>query len=62
MSRFSYSKVDCFKSCPYKYQLRYIEKLGTLPNYDASNPLHVGSCMHTGIEKGVDAALAQYHG
>lgn len=61
MSKFSYSKVDCFKSCPYKYQLRYIDKLETLPTYEAANPLHVGSCMHTGIEQGVDAALKQYH-
>lgn len=61
MSKFSYSKVDCFKSCPYKYQLRYIERLETLPTYEAANPLHVGSCMHTGIEKGVAAALKQYH-
>ena len=61
MSQFSYSRVDCFKRCPYKYQLRYIEELETLPTYEASNPLHVGSCMHTGIEKGVTAALKQYH-
>lgn len=58
---FSYSKVDCFKRCPFKYQLRYIEGLDTLPTYEAANPLHVGSCMHTGIEKGVSAALKQYH-
>lgn len=58
---FSYSKVDCFKRCPFKYQLRYIDGLDTLPTYEAANPLHVGSCMHTGIEKGVDAALKQYH-
>ena len=61
MSKFSYSKVDCFKSCPYKYQLRYIEQLETLPNYDASNPLHLGTCMHTGIERGVNDGIAQYH-
>lgn len=61
MGKFSYSRVDCFHRCPYKYQLRYIEELDTLPTYEASNPLHVGSCMHTGIEKGVDAALKQYH-
>lgn len=58
---FSYSKVDCFKRCPFKYQLRYIDGLDTLPTYEAANPLHVGSCMHTGIEKGVSAALKQYH-
>lgn len=61
MKQFSYSRVDCFKRCPHLYKLRYIERLGTLPNYDAANPLHVGSCMHTGIEKGVEAALKQYH-
>jgi hypothetical protein len=61
MSQFSYSRVDCFKRCPYKYKLRYIDGLDTLPTYEAANPLHVGSCMHTGIERGVDAALKQYY-
>lgn len=58
--KFSYSRVNCFKQCPYQYHLKYIEQLKTLPNMDANNALYLGTAMHTGIEKDVDAALAQY--
>lgn len=58
--KFSYSRVNCFKQCPYQYNLKYIEQLKTLPNFEANNALHLGSCMHTGLEKDVDVALAQY--
>lgn len=61
MTKFSYSRVNCYKSCPYLYKLGYIDKLRTIPNYDANNALILGSAMHTGIEKDVDAALAQYY-
>lgn len=59
--KFSYSRVSCFKTCPYQYKLRYIEQLKTLPNMDADNALYLGTAMHTGLEKDVDAALAQYY-
>lgn len=59
--KFSYSRVNCFKQCPYQYKLKYIEQLKTLPNMDANNALYLGTAMHTGIEKDVDAALAQYY-
>lgn len=61
MTKFSYSRVGCYKTCPYQYKLRYIEQLKTIPNFDANNALHLGTAMHTGIERGVDAALAQYY-
>lgn len=58
--KFSYSQVNCFKQCPYLYQLKYKEQLQTLPSFDANNALHIGHAMHTGLEKDLDAALAQY--
>ena len=60
MSKFSYSRVSCYKSCPYQYKLRYIDKLETIPNTDANNALYLGTAMHTGIEKTVKDALVQY--
>lgn len=43
----SYSRIDCFKSCPYKYKLKYIDK-----NYtnDSSIALQIGSILHLGLE------------
>ena len=32
----------------------------TLPNFDANNPLILGTALHTGIEEGLDAALKFY--
>lgn len=58
--RFSYSRVSCYNACPYNYKLSYIDRLRTLPNYDAQNALYLGTVMHTGIEKDLDAALKQY--
>jgi phage nucleotide-binding protein len=40
--------------------LRYCDKLLTLPPDNADNPLIVGTALHTGLEKGVDAAIDQY--
>lgn len=59
--KYSYSRVSCFKACPYQYHLKYNEQLKTLPNTDANNALYLGHAMHTGLEKDVDAALAQYY-
>lgn len=61
MKQFSYSRVSCYKSCPYQFKLRYIDQLETIPNTDANNALYLGSAMHTGIEKTVKDALAQYY-
>lgn len=61
MARFSYSRVGCFKSCPYQYYLRYIEGLKTIPNQDPDNALYLGTALHTGLEKNVDAAIKQYY-
>lgn len=60
MSQFSYSRIECFKQCPYKYALRYIDGLKTLPDTDAGNALYLGTAVHTGLEKNVKEAIAQY--
>lgn len=43
----SYSRIDCFKSCAYKYKLKYIDK-----NYtnDSSLALRIGTILHLGME------------
>ena len=58
---YSYSRVETFKNCPYKYKLRYIDELKTLPSDDPQNPLIVGSAMHLGIEKDIETAINWYY-
>lgn len=58
--KWSHSRVETFNQCPYKFELRYIAEMETLPSDDASNPLIIGSAMHKGIETNVDKALEEY--
>lgn len=37
-----------------------MDELKTIPNTDANNALYLGTAVHTGLEKNVDEALAQY--
>lgn len=62
MTQFSHSRVECFKKCPFQYRMRYIDKIKTLPNTDSNNALILGQAVHTGIEKGVEAAIKEYYG
>lgn len=57
----SYSRIECFKKCPFQYKLRYVDKLKTLPDYEASNALIIGTALHTGIEKDVKTAIDWYY-
>lgn len=41
--------------------MRYIDKLLTLPPDNADHPLIIGTALHTGLEKGVDAAIKEYY-
>ena len=59
--RISYSRIECFKKCPYQYRLRYIEKLKTFFNCDPANALTIGTALHTGLEKGVKTAIKEYY-
>ncbi|MHB8034676.1 NTP-binding protein [Clostridium botulinum] len=58
--QYSHSRVESFKSCPYKYKLRYQDRLKTIPNQDANNALICGNTIHTGAEKNLKAALEFY--
>ena len=59
--RFSFSRMECYSSCPHQFQLRYIEELKTLPDWDdPANPLIVGTALHHGIEKGAEEAIREY--
>ena len=62
MSRFSYSKVETFKGCPFKYKLTYLDGLKPYPTDDPSDARTVGTAMHTAIEEGLDKALDLYYG
>ncbi|HBF0844934.1 TPA: AAA family ATPase [Clostridioides difficile] len=59
--QFSHSRIGVFKSCPYKYKLQYIDKVKTILNADSNNALILGTSLHTGIEKDIDAAVKEYY-
>ena len=40
--------------------MRYVERIGTIPNTDPDNALILGTALHTGIEEGVHQALEFY--
>lgn len=61
MAQFSHSRVDSFKQCPYKYKLRYVDRIKTIPADNADNALYLGTAIHTGIEKGVEAGVKAYY-
>ena len=54
----SYSQVQCFKQCKFKYYLRYIEKLTVNKELTADNPLLLGSMVHKIIEDGGNPSTA----
>lgn len=59
--KFSYSRVECFGSCPYKYKLQYGDRLKTLPDQDPQNALYLGTALHLGLETGdVEQAIESY--
>ena len=58
--RFSYSNISTFSQCPYRWYLQYKERLKTLPETNADNPLWLGLGLHKGIECGVEAGIAEY--
>lgn len=57
----SHSRIETFKQCGYKYKLRYVDELKTYFNGDPANPLIIGTALHTGIEKDVKTAIAEYY-
>lgn len=60
ITQFSHSRVECFKNCQYKYKLKYIDKLKTIPDQAPDNALYVGTALHKGAEKDVKQAIREY--
>ena len=58
--RFSYSNISTFAQCPYRWYLHYKERLKTLPETNADNPLWLGLGLHKGIECGVESGIEEY--
>lgn len=57
----SHSRIETFGVCPFKYKLRYLDKIEVLPRFDEpANALTLGVALHTGIEKGVKEGLRSY--
>ncbi len=58
---YSFSRMETFLSCPYKFKLRYIDKLETLQDFDkADNALILGTAMHHAIEQDSESAINEY--
>lgn len=58
---YSYSNISTFGQCAYRWKLQYIDKLKTIPDTNADNPLWCGLALHKGIETGsVEAGLEEY--
>ena len=57
---FSHSRLECFETCPFKFQLRYLKQISTIPSDDPASPLILGHALHTGIEQGVEAGVKEY--
>lgn len=58
--RFSHSRVECATKCPFKYKLKYKDKLTTIPDQDPSNALYLGLGLHKGIETNVEEGVREY--
>lgn len=58
--RHSHSSIETFEKCKFKYKMRYLDGVKTIAPTEADNALVLGTALHTGIERGVDAAIQQY--
>ena len=58
--QYSHSRIQTYEQCPYKYKLRYIDGLTTLPDDAADNALYLGTALHECIQVGVPEAIEGY--
>ena len=49
MTVYSHSRLSCFEQCPYKFKLKYIDKVET--EIEQSIEAFLGSCVHEVLEK-----------
>ncbi len=47
--RYSHSKISTFEQCPYKFKLKYIDKIK--PTVEKSIEAHLGSSVHSALEE-----------
>ena len=59
--KWSYSRVETFKQCPYKFKLKYIDHLETLRNQDFNNALYLGTCLHKTLETDFETAKKEFY-
>ena len=59
--QWSYSRVDTYQKCPFRYRCRYIEKLKPEKDLSATNPLILGTTVHEGIRKSAEEAIHDYY-
>lgn len=59
--QFSYSRVECFKKCPYQFKLHYIDELETIREPWPDDALIIGSALHKGIETDVETGINEYY-
>ena len=48
MARYSHSKLSCFEQCPFKFKLKYIDKIP--PEIEKSIEAHLGTAVHDTLE------------
>lgn len=61
MNSYSYSRVDCFNKCAYRYKLKYIDKHLLIPyQSEPNNALVIGSTLHKAIESDFKSARDYY--
>ena len=45
---YSHSKISCFEQCPFRFKLKYIDKIK--PDIEKTIEAHLGSCVHDSLE------------
>ena len=53
--------MECYKQCPYRYKLQYIDHLKTIPDQSPSNALYLGIGVHKGIETTPQEGVSEYY-
>lgn len=59
-TQYSYTRVDTWHKCPYRYALHYLAKVQVLSSYNAQNQKIIGRLMHKALESSVPEAVAEY--
>lgn len=60
-SRFGYSAISDFKSCPFKYDLNWNQQMEMIPDDDPKNALFIGTALHKAIETDFETASKEYY-